>query len=147
MEDFKSTQHAWYIWLFSVAGLVGGLFIVFSSSFPSDQKTAVIPLFVFSLLLPICFSKLESTVTKDAVKIKFGIGLIHKTILISDIEDITFVQNKMWYGWGIRITPHGWLWNIKGKEAVQFKIKGKERFFRLGCEDMKAMQKAIKAKM
>jgi hypothetical protein len=147
MKNYKSVQHAWYIWFISFVGLIGILFIFFSPTFPADQKITVVPILVFSIVLPLCFSKLVTEVKDDTVLIKFGIGIIHKRIQIVNIEQITFVKNKMWYGWGIRITPHGWLWNIRGKEAVQFKIKGKERFFRLGCADMKGMQKAIKSKM
>ena len=147
MENFKSTQQGWYIWLFSIIALIGAGFILFSTTFPSNEKYAVIPILVFSIGLVLCFSKLESTVYDDHISIKFGVGLIRKKIMIKDIEEVTYVKNKGWYGWGIRITPHGWLWNIKGKEAVQFKLKDQSRFFRLGCADMKAMHKAIKAKM
>ncbi|MEO9531542.1 MAG: hypothetical protein ABJG68_14655 [Crocinitomicaceae bacterium] len=147
MENFKSSQTSWLIWVISILFLGSGIYLVISDVYDSATKVILIPYFIVAIALPLLFSKLESTVYDDHISIKFGIGIIKKKIMITDIEEVTYVENKWWYGWGIRITPHGWLWNIKGKEALQFKIKGKARFFRLGCADMKAMHKAIKAKM
>jgi hypothetical protein len=93
------------------------------------------------------FFRLESKVFEDRIEIKFGVGIIKKTIEFKEVEEVQKVTNKFWYGWGIRYTPHGWLWNISGYEAVQFQLKGKSKGFRLGCKNHEEMYQAIKTQL
>ncbi|MCH2020829.1 MAG: hypothetical protein MK207_00005, partial [Saprospiraceae bacterium] len=72
-------------------------------------------------LLFVIFYGLFIEVNKTQIQIKFGLGFIKKNIKIKDIESVASVRNKWWYGWGIRLTPHGWLWNIHGLNAVEIK--------------------------
>lgn len=101
---------------------------------------------VFFLVI-ILFGSLETTVNSRQIKIKFGIGLIKKQIELSEIESIRKVTNKFWYGWGIRLTPHGWLWNIAGYEAVEINFKTDKKSFRIGCKSNTELYSAIKSRL
>ena len=69
-------------------------------------------------------------------------GLIRKRFPIGDIHGARIVQNKWYYGWGIRLTPHGWLFNVSGFDAVELELKNKRKF-RIGTDDPQELLMAI----
>jgi hypothetical protein len=101
-------------------------------------------LLALALLLFYC---LTVEIEKRTITLKFGIGLIRKTIQIEDIEQVTCVRNKWWYGFGIRLTPHGWLWNIDGLDAVEIQYKGSNRRFRIGTDDPQKLKMEIEKRI
>ena len=70
------------------------------------------------------FSSLTVLVDNNSVQWYFGPGAFRKSVLLADIADVQSVRNKWWYGWGIRYTPHGWLYNASGLDAVQLGLAG-----------------------
>lgn len=52
------------------------------------------------------------------------------------------MRNKWWYGWGIRLTPHGWLYNVSGLDAVELHLTG-GRKVRLGTAEPAQLSRAI----
>ena len=81
------------------------------------MEPGLILLTVVTLLLA-NFGSLTVRVDEGAVKLRFGVGLIRRTIPLDRIQAAARVRNRWWYGWGIRLTPHGWLWNVAGPDAV-----------------------------
>lgn len=144
---YQSKQTSWFVWLIIVFGGAGIASLYMVEMSDKERLPSAILIAVFCLAIFLLFSKLESTVYTDRIEIKFGVGIIKKTILFSEIETIEKVTNKFWYGWGIRLTPHGWLWNISGYQAVQFNLKGKTKGFRLGCSDHGKMAEAIQSQL
>jgi hypothetical protein len=89
--------------------------------------------FIFSLAV-LLFYCLTVMITDDNLEIRFSIGLIRKKPLLRDIDQVQIVKNSWYYGWGIHLTPYGWLYNISGYDAVQIKMtSGKS--FRVGTDD------------
>ena len=77
------------------------------------------------------FYGLKVVVSSEKIFLSFGIGLINRKINLNEIKSTIIVNNKWWYGLGIRRTPHGWLWNIGGLKAVEIEyVSGKK--FRIG---------------
>jgi hypothetical protein len=143
--EYKTKQVGWVI-----IGLIVGIAItltvisfILEGTSQEFTRATIIFMTVFALL-PFLFGSLQTTVNDKDIVIKFGIGLIKKTIPLDTVKSMKVVRNKFIYGWGIRFTPHGWLWNIAGYDAVEFEIDGIKRKFRLGCKDPKEMIKAIK---
>jgi len=64
----------------------------------------------------------------------FGPGFWKKSYLLSDIESVKQVRNSWLFGWGIRLTPHGWLYNVSGLDAVEINLRS-GRKFRIGTDD------------
>ena len=93
--------------------------------------------FLFAFL---SFYKLTITITKDSIEAKFGIGLIKRHLKIKDIEykSIEKIKVPALYGIGIRLTPHGWLYNVSIGHAI--KIKSKTKTFFVGTEDFEKIQ-------
>ena len=90
------------------------------------------------------FSVMTIVVTEQSVSHWFGFGGKRWHRPLSDIHEAQVVQNKWYYGWGIRLTPTGWLYNVSGLGAVELTMQG-DRRIRLGCEDPEALKKAIDA--
>ena len=88
------------------------------------------------------FSSLKVPVTASEIKLLFGMGLIHRTISRDSIESVAAVRNSWWYGFGIRLTPHGWLWNISGLDAVEITYKDGKKF-RIGTDEPEKLLQAL----
>jgi len=94
-----------------------------------------------SLLL---FSILTVKVDGDEVSLRFGIGIIRKRFPLSEIESHSAVRNPWYYGWGLRRTPIGWLYNVSGLEAVEITMKDGSKV-RIGTDDPAGLDAAIGA--
>ena len=82
-------------------------------------------------------------VSRTYVSITFGIGIIRKRFAIADIKKVTIVQNRWYYGWGIRLTPHGWLYSVEGLDAVEIHLRSRRRY-RIGTDEPDALASAIR---
>jgi hypothetical protein len=69
------------------------------------------------------FSSLTVEVSSDELVWFFGPGVWRKTISRSEIESAIPVRNKWWWGWGIHLTPRGWLYNVSGLDAVEVTLR------------------------
>ena len=59
------------------------------------------------------------------------------------IAIVTQVRNRWWWGFGIRWTPHGWMWNISGLDAVELTYHNGKKF-RIGTDEPEALLEALK---
>ena len=77
---------------------------------------AIIALLSLGVLLVILvlFSSLTVEIDSEHLRIHFGIGLIRERFLLDQIETCRPVRNSWLHGWGIRLTSHGWLYNVSG---------------------------------
>ena len=116
-----------------------GLFVALRSTLRS------IPLLASSAIVFVCatlFDSLTVRVSHDLVEISFGIGIIRKQFDVGNIRRASVVKNKWYYGWGIRLTPHGWLYNVSGLYAVEILMdNGKQ--YRIGTDQPNELHNAI----
>ena len=116
-----------------------GLFVALRSTLRS------IPLLASSAIVFVCatlFDSLTVRVSHDLVEISFGIGIIRKQFDVGNIRRASVVKNKWYYGWGIRLTPHGWLYNVSGLDAVEILMdNGKQ--YRIGTDQPNELHNAI----
>lgn len=102
--------------------------------------------FIVLIILGVClvlFATLTVVIEEDVLEIRFGPGVIRKKFLLKDIESCQIVKNPWYYGWGIRLTPHGWLYNVSGFYAVEIKIKTGKKY-RIGTDVSNELEKAIR---
>ena len=88
------------------------------------------------------FGSLTVEVSGEELRHYFGPGFWKKTYLLQDIETSKQVRNSWIYGWGIRLTPFGWLYNVSGLDAVQIQLHS-GKTFRIGTDDPKGLLKAV----
>lgn len=88
------------------------------------------------------FSSLTVTIEDEALRFYFGPGFWERRIPLSDLREVRVVRNSPWYGWGIRYTPHGWLYNVSGLRAVELTVRD-EGTLRIGTGEPKILKEAI----
>lgn len=96
-----------------------------------------------ALLTVALFASMTVRVTEREVRLWFGPGLIWKTIPVADIADARAVRNPWWYGWGIHLTPRGWLFNVAGLDAVELELASR-RTLRIGTDEPQRLLAAIR---
>jgi hypothetical protein len=110
---------------------------------PPRDATVVVGLVLAILLVCLfLFWSLTVEVTPDRLSVWFGPGLIRRTFRIDDLRNARVVRNPWYYGWGIRLTPSGWLFNVSGFEAVELEFKNNGRF-RIGTDEPHQLLSAI----
>jgi len=98
---------------------------------------------LIGLIVAALFWGLTVEVNKDVVRLYFGFGIIHRSILRQHISMVTQVRNRWWWGFGIRWTPHGWMWNMSGLDAVELTYHNGKKF-RIGTDEPEALLEALK---
>ena len=88
------------------------------------------------------FASLTVEIDAEHLRIRFGIGLIRKRFPFDQIDTCRPVSNPWIYGWGIRLTPHGWLYNVSGLEAVELKMKS-GKTCRIGTDEPEVLTTAL----
>jgi hypothetical protein len=112
---------------------------------PSDRGVLVTD-GIIELILLICaivFSRLTIKIDEETLLACFGIGLICKKVPLSEIVRCESIRIRWWYGWGIHLTPYGWLYNVLGLDAVAITLRD-GRKFALGTDDPNGFTSAVR---
>ena len=103
--------------------------------------TAIGVMVVIAVAL-VLFSSLTVVIREDELEVRFGPGLIRKLFKLNDIESCQVVKNRWYYGWGIRLTPHGVLYNVSGFHAVEIRLTTGKKY-RIGTDVPRELEAAI----
>jgi hypothetical protein len=76
----------------------------------------------------VLFPSLTVTIDTQTARIHFGAGIIRHV--------------PWYYGWGIHLTPSGWLYNVSGFDAIELEMKNGKRH-RIGTDDPQGLLQAI----
>jgi hypothetical protein len=95
---------------------------------------AAVTVTVVAGCLVVLFSTLTVIVQDGALGVFFGPGLIRRRIPLRRIRDVRTVRTPWYYGWGIRLTPAGWLWRVSGLAGVEIQFDDGHRF-RIGSDE------------
>ena len=92
--------------------------------------------------LLVLFSSLTVVIREEELEVRFGPGPIRKRFKLNEIESCKVVKNHWYNGWGIRLIPHGILYNVSGFWAVEIKLRtGKQ--YRIGTDAPQELEAAI----
>ena len=118
------------------------LAVLFLRSQEAPRITAAV---ILTLLVSmVLFASLTVEIREGFLRWRFGPGLIRKQVRLAEIERTQAVRNRWYYGWGIRLTPHGWLYNVSGLEAVKVQLHTGKKF-RLGTDEPEELVRALQA--
>jgi hypothetical protein len=98
---------------------------------------------VFIAVALVLFSSLTVVIREEEMEARFGPGPIRKRFKLNEIESCQVVKNHWYYGWGIRLTPHGVLFNVSGFHAVEIKLRTGKKF-RIGTDVPQELEGAIR---
>ena len=135
---YRHTQIGWAI--LGVAAAI--LAFVWSRLPPEAVAAALFPLLLVAALPLLVFSALTVEVDAEAIRLRFGIGLVRKRIPIGEVKGWREVRNPWYSGWGIRLGPGYVLWNVSGRDAVELALASGRRF-RVGTDEPAALAAAL----
>lgn len=93
----------------------------------------------------IMFFGMTVIITDNEIMIRLGIGLITKSIKLSEIQSVATVKYPVYFGYGVRITPGGVLYNVNGRHAVEIVLKNKKKTIQIGTNDWDNLRNAIES--
>lgn len=127
----------------ALLAFLGGLgSVIVAGVYALAWPVPLVSLAVVFATLALLFGGLLVEVTEREVRLRFGIGLIRKSIPRDDLTCVERARNAWWYGFGIRLTPDGWLWNVSGLDAVRVTFRD-GRHFRIGTDDPDGLLAAL----
>ena len=141
MTRYENTQTGYVL----ICGLfVGAFAFAFARFFQtSPQREIFLVVSILFLITIVAFCKLTITIDDEILCASFGVGLVRKKVALAEIAACEPIRIRWWYGWGIHLTPYGWLYNVSGLEAVAITLRD-GRKFALGTDDPEGLVTAIR---
>lgn len=145
---YREFQTGWFVIIPSMTVLIVliivkfvdfGFFAMGSISF--GVTTGLIALII------LLFYGMRTTISQSEIVVQFGIGLISRRVNVREIKSVEVVQNKWYYGLGLRKIPQGTLYNIHGLDAVEIQFQKSEDCIRIGTQQPQQLLKMILALM
>ncbi len=134
---YQHTQAGWVILgAMGLAALLGGVF-----AHAVGPTAAAIVLGIVAIVC-VLFGTLTITIDEEAFSFRMGVGLVSKRIPVDQIVNRQVVANRWYYGWGIRLYPGGWLYNVSGLQAVELWLSDGRRL-RVGTDEPEAVMRAL----
>jgi hypothetical protein len=133
--SYRHTQIGWPV--VSISFVVLPLLMIAMHGWSVTSLPLV--LLVITMLL---FGTLTVSVNENRISWHFGLGLIRKSVPIRTIRSVRAVRNPWYYGWGIRFTPVGWLYNVSGLSAVDLGLDD-GRHVMIGTDEPEALERAL----
>jgi hypothetical protein len=145
---YHHVQWGWAVIAGSVVGFGLALLVTMSLSAATLAAVPWLVAALFGLLALglLTYATLTIDVDSDEVRVRFGVGLIRKSIPVSDIARCEVVRTPSWWGWGIHWTPSGWLYNVSGRAAVRLEMTT-ERPVMIGSDEAERLKAAIDARL
>jgi hypothetical protein len=139
MPQYRHTQVGWKVY----GALVPASVILIAIFVTRDGQTLGVLMAILALTLGL-FGWLTVDINARRLLIQFGPGLIRRSISLDTIRGFAAVTNRWYYGWGIRLTPHGILYNVSGLQAVELLLDDGRRV-RIGTDEPEALVRALHA--
>jgi hypothetical protein len=101
---------------------------------------------VVSIILLVClvlFHRLRIIIEDETLCASFGPGIIRKRVGLVQIVGCEPVRIRWWYGWGIHLTPYGWIYNVSGFDAVAITLRDGGKFA-FGTDDPHGLTTGIR---
>ena len=144
MKEYKEFQFFWVIAVVSagVTLVVSLLFVFQYGSRPLSMGSFVVVVGSMAFILVLSYG-MYTRITETTVLVHFGVGLFRRSIDMNRILEATIVKSPWYYGWGVRLIPCGWLFNVSGEYSVELQLKNSNRVLRIGTQEPKQLLEAI----
>jgi len=137
-------RHTQYGALMFIVFLITGTLItvVALNIIAEDRILSAILMIMLYLSGLVMFYALTVDVSEKKLKFWFGIGVVRKTIVLSEIQSTKVVKNPWYYFWGVKSIPGGWLYAIAPGTAVEIKLRN-GKIIQLGTDQPKELNQAL----
>ena len=126
----------------TVSLLVAAIVLLALLGFIVEWHTVTIGVLLTLLVCGALFYSLTVEISNNHLGIHFGVGIVKKRFEIKDIEKAYPVRNRWYYGWGIRLILHGWLYNVSGLDAIEIVMSSGKRY-RIGTDQPNELMQAV----
>lgn len=145
--DHVQVSYVFFTCFILIVPLLSIFFKTLSTVDSPDQSELFIPIVLLVAAIPLlAISSLRIQICEGVLRWRFGLGLLKKERRIANIESVSPVRNKWWYGWGIRMLPHCILYNAWGLDAVEVLFTDGSRL-RLGTDEPETLSRAIQSSL
>lgn len=144
MFNYRKFQFGWVILItFTIVMFLLTLsYIKQWGTNPLDKGGYIFMMLLFGSLV-LMFYGMTVIVTDNQILIRLGIGLITRKINLSEIISVDTKKYPVYFGYGIRITPGGILYNVNGRHAVEIRLKNKKNVIWIGTHDWENLKTFI----
>lgn len=97
-----------------------------------------------TVVAALLFCSLTIEVSATDLQFRFGVGVIRRRISITEIESWQETRTSIFFGWGIHLTPRGWLYNVYGFSALEIVLRNGKRII-LGTDEPSLFSAALDA--
>jgi hypothetical protein len=138
MKLYEHTQIGYLIIIAVGIGMLGIIYVLSAYSFNWIGFTVLVVLGICLIL----FASLTVAIEGGVLEVRFGPGSFRKRFALEDIASCQIVKSPWYYGWGIRITPEGTLYNVSGLRSVELQMKNGKKY-RIGTDEPERLANAI----
>jgi len=112
---------------------------------PTSSESPLIRAIIEVILIvsAIVFSSLTITIDDEKLIACFTLRFVCKRVRAAEITECQPIRVRWWYGWGIHLTPYGWLYNVSELDAVAITLRN-GRKLALGTDDPGGLVNAIR---
>lgn len=125
------------------AGTLASLAFPAARTIPFGARLAIVASAVAMVLSGLVFTVLTIIVDGERLTWHFGAGLARKSVPLAEIVSAEPATTTWIDGWGIHLTRRGWLYNVRGRDAVLVTLRGGKRFL-LGTDEPAALAAALR---
>lgn len=126
--------------------LAAALMLSLSPPARAAAPWVMVGLFAVIALTAVLFATLTVEVDATEVRVRFGVGIVRKTMAVADIEHCELLRTRLWWGWGLHWTPSGWLYNVGGRDAVRIVLAHDQPVI-IGSDQADRLKAAIDARI
>lgn len=138
---YRHTQYGASMFIvFLITGIL--ITVVALKILAEDRAPSAILMLGIYLLGLLMFYSLTVEISEEKLKFWFGIGIIQKTIALSEIQSTKEVKNPWYYFWGIKSIPGGWFYAIAPGTAVEIELRD-GKIIQLGTNQPKQLNQAL----
>ena len=139
IDRYKHTQVG-YLVIVAMAAVLVLIGIVLAKA---GINWIAIGVLIFIAVALVLFSSLTVVIREEELEVRFGPGPIRKRFKLNEIESCKAVKNHWYNGWGIRLIPHGVLYNVSGFHAVEIRLRTGKKY-RIGTDVPQELEGAIR---
>lgn len=142
--DYRHTQHRPITFDLAIAMLL--ILVVVIAGLAGSAAGMVIGTLtgIFVMAALYVFGRFTVEVSETGIRGSFGWGWPARAVSWTDVSAARRVENRWWYGWGIRWFPGGTLWNVWGLDGIELDVTSGRRV-RFGTDQPDALLAAVRA--
>lgn len=144
--EYEKTQYGILTYVLGILAVITPLLFLIKGKDAEHWQEILLPVILLPLIF-LLFYKLTIAVTREYIKVSFGIGIISFKVRPTKIITTEIVHPKWWWGIGIRLTPKGWLYNVASGPAVliSYEKGGMKHSLFVGTAEPEELIRAIQA--